>query len=796
MTKKIFYIIVISVILIMGGFLSFLLLPFTLDQFILPQIAQKLPFHSSRISLVKISPWQIRGALHLGDQEKRGVVVPNFEIHFEPRNLWKRKISQIIIDAPVVHFERNEGQITVRGLQLKGTAEDNKSTKPLPNLPIAIEKITIRDGLIVYHEDEMRRHNLNIEGSLLPRYHENTDEGISIKNITAIIATHGILPSLSEIQAEVTEEGMVATYSTQIQELEAIMAGVPQFEQIEIGGQAEISGTIKTGGRNILRNYTTKIRIANFLIKRNGVEIGSKSEREPFSIDLEGNEKQLDFGLSHLMLHRPGKTDLNLVGTIDLATISFSGRATTTPSQISSPLITDFNGKVETEGLLLDFKLHGNSFDLTKDITIGGASGSGLVEFSKGAIAGKFSGKIPHVEDSKSEIALKDITLDVPFNFPAVAPGVIVPGNLVINTIEYKGNTSGKLQAAVEIAQDEVIINSLLTTPVNTEFQLTCNGSVNTQREGMMNCFLPKFSIDTSTISPFVTLPEGLEVSGNVTAESRLQMVGESLSGDAQLSYEEGSVDFGDYKFSQIDLQLGLPKLPTIQSKPSQLATIGNVELGNIKMSDAAIRFRLDDQNTVFIEGVRLNWCGGRVETGGLQLYKNMEELDTTLYCDRLGYTELLNQLGVGDAEGEGSLNGRLPLFINKDGIRFDDGFLFSTPGDSGIVRFKNTEQLRQGMPSIEQAAYLDYSLEALENFSYNWTKLTFNTEAKQLVLALQLDGKPAAPLPYGYKQGQIVKSETGRGLQHPIRLDVNFRLPLDDLFHYGKNIQSIMENM
>jgi hypothetical protein len=60
----------------------------------------------------------------------------------------------------------------------------------------------------------------------------------------------------------------------------------------------------------------------------------------------------------------------------------------------------------------------------------------------------------------------------------------------------------------------------------------------------------------------------------------------------------------------------------------------------------------------------------------------------------------------------------------------------------------------------------------------------------------MQLDGKPAEPLPFGYQDGQIVTSQEGPGLQHPIRLDVNFRLPMQDLFQYGKNIQSMMEKM
>lgn len=126
----------------------------------------------------------------------------------------------------------------------------------------------------------------------------------------------------------------------------------------------------------------------------------------------------------------------------------------------------------------------------------------------------------------------------------------------------------------------------------------------------------------------------------------------------------------------------------------------------------------------------------------------------------------------------------------------FDNGFLFSTPGNNGIVRFSNTAMLRQGMPDMGKAAYLEYSLQAMENFSYNWTKLTFNSIDEDLLIKMQIDGKPASPLPYGYSQGQLVPQKQGPGIQHPIRLDVNFHLPFAQMFKYGQSLQKIMENM
>jgi hypothetical protein len=54
---------------------------------------------------------------------------------------------------------------------------------------------------------------------------------------------------------------------------------------------------------------------------------------------------------------------------------------------------------------------------------------------------------------------------------------------------------------------------------------------------------------------------------------------------------------------------------------------------------------------------------------------------------------------------------GREPFAINsnRQGIVFDNGFLFSTPGKSGIVGFHDSSRLAAGMGHLNRAAYLDY---------------------------------------------------------------------------------------
>ena len=68
--------------------------------------------------------------------------------------------------------------------------------------------------------------------------------------------------------------------------------------------------------------------------------------------------------------------------------------------------------------------------------------------------------------------------------------------------------------------------------------------------------------------------------------------------------------------------------------------------------------------------------------------------------------------------------------------------------------------------------------------------KLRLSTEAENLLLRLELDGKPAQPLPFTYNRqlGTFtrIEAKSKQGIDYPIRLDVNFRLPLNRVLHYG----------
>jgi hypothetical protein len=82
----------------------------------------------------------------------------------------------------------------------------------------------------------------------------------------------------------------------------------------------------------------------------------------------------------------------------------------------------------------------------------------------------------------------------------------------------------------------------------------------------------------------------------------------------------------------------------------------------------------------------------------------------------------------------------------------------------------------------------LDIATEALKDYTYQWAKLSVQTEDNTLLLKLQFDGKPNRLLPFAYdgKSGQF-KRVAGQGLADfkGLSIDLNLRSPLNDILNY-----------
>ncbi len=203
-----------------------------------------------------------------------------------------------------------------------------------------------------------------------------------------------------------------------------------------------------------------------------------------------------------------------------------------------------------------------------------------------------------------------------------------------------------------------------------------------------------------------------------------------------------------------ISLNFSMPELSRGCNAAKQQLSFKIASFGNLNIIDGMIDFQLESGGSFLIEKSSFKWCNGNVSSQSLRILPGVNEYDLILYCDRLNFAKVLEQFGAGNAEGEGTVNGRIPLVFKNGEFSFHDGFLFSTPGDGGTIHITDTGMLTAGIPENSlQYAQIDLAREALKNFEYKWVKLRLNTEKEDLKLNLQFDGKPANPLPFIYKK-------------------------------------------
>ena len=296
-------------------------------------------------------------------------------------------------------------------------------------------------------------------------------------------------------------------------------------------------------------------------------------------------------------------------------------------------------------------------------------------------------------------------------------------------------------------------------------------------------------------------LPEDSEISGMASVWGKVRFSEGSLKTGMDFDLQNGKIRLPDMDLtaSGINTRIKFSDIVAPASVPGQIIRIDSLNLGRVRVRDARVRFTLENLRSLLVENIRFRWCGGLVSTESMRIPEKDHKYFVTLYCDRLKMTQLLKQMGVFDASGSGTLNGRIPVVYSGGNIGFDNGFLFSTPGRGGKLIIMNTEKITSGLPmDSPQFAQLDLAKEALKDFNYKWARLVFNTKGDTLEVKMQINGRPSNVLPFEYKKqfGRFVRVDSSsRGSRFQgIRLDVNLKLPFNDVLKFGNKIQSILK--
>ena len=286
----------------------------------------------------------------------------------------------------------------------------------------------------------------------------------------------------------------------------------------------------------------------------------------------------------------------------------------------------------------------------------------------------------------------------------------------------------------------------------------------------------------------------------DVTARGSFLWNKNQVTTGGELVIHDGTLTLPDMDMTAAGIKgtLAIKDLVDPASFPGQVLTIDEIKAGDFAFTDAHIRFTLEEDQHLLVENIRVKWCSGAVSTESVRFPSSDGSVSVTVYCDRIQLNQLLEQLGGLHSRGTGTLNGRIPVRFKDGDISFDNGFMFSTPGQGGRIIINNPKKLLAGIPvDSPRFVQLDLAAEALKDFEYTWAKLIFNTDKDTLSVNMELDGKPGGPLPFVYKKdlGSFVRVEAKSPGSHfqGITLDVNLRLPFNQVMQFGKKIQKLL---
>lgn len=289
----------------------------------------------------------------------------------------------------------------------------------------------------------------------------------------------------------------------------------------------------------------------------------------------------------------------------------------------------------------------------------------------------------------------------------------------------------------------------------------------------------------------------GLNFNGTLEAHARYQFSADTKYGSATVSVTDGEIIGAEKGIngSGVTVRLAFPRLPELVTLPGQIVSCRNLKIGSFNFDTIELDYQIEPGMAVLLENFSAGCCGGKIYTQALRLTPGQKNHRMVVYADGLVLSRLIGESGIANAVGGGLVHGRLPVNFGADGIVLEPGFLYSAPDDKQNIQIAGMEKLIEGVPPESmQYSQMDVAAEALKNFDYEWIKINFNNSGENLLLEMQLNGKPALPLPFKYdpQRGGFIRVKGESAVFQGIRLNVNTSLPLNRLLKFNNSIKEL----
>jgi len=332
------------------------------------------------------------------------------------------------------------------------------------------------------------------------------------------------------------------------------------------------------------------------------------------------------------------------------------------------------------------------------------------------------------------------------------------------------------------LAKEKALFNGKIQLPLaGKEFTASLNA--------ILDCRKVKFDL-----GKYIPKMNGTVFEGNAKFESDIEYTKGNLTSFAKIAIRNSSIEDKNkgLVLKKMNLDFYIPDLSKVKSASAQKLAFELFEFGNLKFGKGNLQFQLESEKTFFLEKSEIEWCGGHIDFGAVRIdFDKPENVDFTFYCDRINVADLLNQLKVAKATGEGKLTGRMPIIFKDGHLEISNGILCSIPGEGGRIQLSDFSGTELANNSLQIAL----TKEALKDYNYKWIRLNFNTKPDSLLMKLELAGAPNRKLPFAPDKNTGMRyDEDARASFEAISFDINFTIPIDYFIYYGQKTSNLMQ--
>jgi hypothetical protein len=558
---------------------------------------------------------------------------------------------------------------------------------------------------------------------------------------------------------------------------------------------------------------TGEMRISQDGALKIGTEIKIKIDKDLFNGEFRTSDMKLSESES-VTLHFDAEVDKNISWKFNFKALPDNDEIVEMEGAFQSfrcrPVMFSISGKggSDTANINYGFKIFQSEWKKkgASVISVPGAEISGDIKYKAPLL--KCAMKLHADKISAGAVNVESIDLSVPLQIPYPAEGVAsgVPENGFFKTgmiTTGDGSRLGNFEA--QLAQEALSwkVKGVFKT-VFEKLRIDLSGKAGFEAEkGVFYDF--DFSIpESSEKLAFDFGKINNELSG-VILDGKLKLKGAVGNGtgvlktEAEIGLADANLKISDsgVLIEGLEFSIGMQDLILMKSLPKQCLRFKKLSAGSLTVETGEIEFQIESPKKYFIEKSSYSWCSGHVYSHAMRIVPG-EDLEFILFCDRLNFAAILKQIQAAEASGEGTVNGRIPVKIRNKRLRIMDGFLYSSPGQGGNIKLGNSQILNSTADIQKQAIDMAIAISALKDFNYDWAKLSLNSENRKLLVTLELNGKPAKALNFGFDTDVgLYKTEEDSGYTavfEGILFTINFSLPINRMLRYGKGINEMIK--